>query len=165
MKILERLRNRPSTAEAAEPGASQADASGSFPIAAYDRLDPKRIAERLHELSQVDLATVEDYERSHENRPAVLAKLHYMRTDEPVPGYDGLTVEQITKILADGDAQVVKAVRDYERKFAQRQQVLKEAARVLPSSPASAEEDRVREEKAERLREGYAVRKKTAENV
>ncbi len=59
----------------------------------------------------------------------------------------------------------MKAVRDYERKFAQRSTVLKEAARVLPTSPASAEEERVREEKAERLREGYAVRKKTAEEV
>ena len=165
MKILERLRNSPSSTEAAEPGASQADASGPFPIEGYDRLDAKKIAERLHELSQVDLATVETYERSHENRPAVLAKLHYMRTDEPVAGYDDLTVEEITKVLADGDAQTVKAVRDYERKFAQRPQVLKEAARVLPSSPASAEEDRVREEKAERLREGYAVRKKTVEDV
>ena len=165
MKILERLRNRPSSTEAAEPGPSQAEASGPFPIEGYDRLDAKKIADRLHELSQADLATVESYERSHENRPAVLAKLHYMRTDEPVPGYDGLTVEEITKVLSDGDAQTVKAVRDYERKFAQRPQVLKEAARVLPSSPASAEEERVREEKAERLREGYAVRKKTAEEV
>ena len=165
MKILDRFRNRPSTAEAADPGASQAGAADDFPIAGYDRLDAKTISEQLRELSQVELATVEAYERSHENRPAVLAKLHYMRTDEPVPGYDALSPEQIVEMLADADAQTVKAVRDYERKFGQRTQVLKEAARVLPTSPASAEEDRVRKEKAERLREGYAVRKKTAEEA
>jgi hypothetical protein len=56
-------------------------------------------------------------------------------------------------------------VRDYERKFARRTQVLEEAARVLPTSPASAAEDRSREEKAARLREGYEVRKKTGEDL
>ena len=165
MKIVDRFRNRPSSAEAAEPGTSQGAAAAENPIPGYDSLGAKTIAEKLHELSQVDLAAVEAYERSHEGRPAVLAKLHYMRTDEPLPGYDTLSVEQIVETLADTDAQTVKAVRDYERKFAHRSQVLNEAARVLPTSPASAEEDRVREEKAERLREGYAVRKKTAEEV
>ena len=165
MKIVDRFRTRPSAAEGADPAASQVGGADDVPIAGYDRLDPKEIAERLHELSQVDLAKVEAYERSHEERPAVLAKLHYMRTDEPLPGYDALSPDQIVATLADTDAQTVKAIRDYERKFAQRATVMKEAARVLPSSPASAEEDRVREEKAERLREGYAVRKKTAEEV
>jgi hypothetical protein len=163
MKMLNRVRTRRTSAEAADPGAPHEGASDGVPIPGYDRLGAKEIAERLRELSQVDLAAVEAYERSHENRPAVLAKLHYMRTDEPLPGYDALSVEQILETLADTDAQTVKAVRDYERKFAQRTPVLKEAARVLPTSPASAEEDRVREEKAERLAEGYAVRKKTVD--
>jgi hypothetical protein len=165
MKILDRFRSHPSSPEAADPGASQVGAADGFPIPGYDRLDAKTIAERLHELSQVDLATVEAYERSRKDRPAVLAKLHYMRRDEPLPGYDALSAEQIVEMLADTDAQTVRAVRDYERKFAQRTQVLKEAARVLPTAPASAEEDRVREEKAERLREGYEVRKKTTEQA
>ena len=162
MKMLDRLRNRP-TAGAADPGAPQEGVPDEAPLPGYDRLGTKEIAERLHELSQVDLAAVEAYERAHEERPAVLAKLHYMRTDEPLPGYDELSVDQILEKLSDTDAQTVKAVRDYERKFAQRSPVLKEAARVLPTSPASAEEDRVREEKAERLAEGYAVRKKTVD--
>jgi hypothetical protein len=109
----------------------------------------------------VDLATVETYERAHRNRPAVLNKLHYMHGTEPLPGYDTLTTEQITEALADADAETVKAVRDYERKFQRRQSVLGEAARVLPSSPASAREERARDEKAALLREGYAERERS----
>ena len=73
-----------------------------------------------------------------------------------------LTPEQIAAALAGADAKTVKAVRDYERKFQHRQSVLDEAARVLPASRASAEEERAREEKAALLREGYADRERTA---
>ena len=60
---------------------------------------------------------METYERAHGNRPAVLEKLRYMRGTEPLPGYDALTPEQIAEALAGADAETVKAVRDYERKF------------------------------------------------
>ena len=92
----------------------------------------------------------------------MLDKLRYMRGSEPLPGYDALTTEQIAGALAGADAETVKAVRDYERKFQHRQSVLDEAARVLPSSQASAGEERAHEEKAALLREGYADREKSA---
>ena len=133
-----------------------------LPIPGYDELGDKEISDQLSELSQVELAAVEEYERAHKNRPAVLDKLRYMRTSEPLPGYDALTTEQIATELAGADAQTVKAVRDYERKFQHRQAVLTEAARVLPASPASAGEERAHEEKATLLREGYADRERTA---
>jgi hypothetical protein len=60
------------------------------------------------------------------------------------------------------DAETVKAVRDYERKFQHRKSVLDETVRVLPNSQASAGEERVRDEKAALLREGYADRERTA---
>ena len=100
--------------------------------------------------------------RAHAARPVVLDKLRYMRGRQPLPGYDALTTEQIAKALAGADAETVKAVRDYERKFQHRQSVLDEAARVLPSSQASAGEERAHEEKAALLREGYADREKSA---
>jgi hypothetical protein len=53
-------------------------------------------------------------------------------------------------------------VRDYERKFQHRKSVLDETVRVLPNSQASAGEERVRDEKAALLREGYADRERTA---
>ena len=54
----------------------------------------------------------------------MLEKLRYMRGSEPLPGYDTLTPEQIAEALAGADAETVRAVRDYERKFQHRQSVL-----------------------------------------
>jgi hypothetical protein len=164
MKILNRLRNRPPREEAADPGSVEASSPdvAELPFPGYDKLDDKEVGARLHELSQVELAAVETYERSHKNRPEVLDKLRYMHTSEPLPGYDALSPEQIVEALADADAETVRAVRDYERKFGHRLQVMEEAARVLPTSQASAGEERTREDKAARLREGFASRAKTA---
>ena len=134
----------------------------AVPISGYDELDARQVSERLSQLSQVELAAVETYERAHQDRPVVLDKLRYMQGTEPVPDYDALTPEQIAEALAGADAETVRAVRDYERKFRHRQAVMEEAARALPSSPASAREKRTREEKAALLREGYADRERTA---
>ena len=70
----------------------------------------------------------------------MLEKLRYMRGTEPLPGYDELTTDQIAEALAGANAKTVRAVRDYERKFQRRRSVLDEAARVLPTSRASADE-------------------------
>jgi hypothetical protein len=162
-KFLAALRKRRSRGSAhgtlAETGASDRP---ELPVSGYDRLRAREIADHLSRLSQVELATVEAYERAHEGRPVVLDKLRYMRGSEPLPGYDVLTTEQIVKTLAGADSETVKAVRDYERKFQQRQSVLNETARVLPTSHASAGEVRAREQKAALLREGYADRERTA---
>jgi hypothetical protein len=163
MKILDALRNRRSqgSAEDSQAATSSPD-EHQLPISGYDGLKDKQIADQLSQLSQEELATVETYERAHEGRPVVLDKLRYMRGSEPLPGYDALTSEQIAEQLAGADAETVKAVRDYERKFQHRQSVLDEAARVLPNSEASAGEARAHEEKAALLREGYADRERTA---
>jgi hypothetical protein len=163
MKILDALRNRRSrgSGRGTEAATSSPD-EHKLPIPGYDRLKDTEIADQLSQLSQVELATVETYERAHEGRPVVLDKLRYMRGGEPLPGYDALTTDQIAEALAGADAQTVKAVRDYERKFQHRQSVLDEAARVLPTAPTSAAEERVHDEKAALLREGYANREKNA---
>ena len=163
MKMLEALRKRRSTeARRDAQAATSSPEEHPVPISDYDQLDVKEVGDRLSQLSQVELATVEAYERAHGNRPAVLEKLRYMQGTEPLPGYDALTTEQIAEALAGADAETVKAVRDYERKFQHRQSVLDEAARVLPASRASAGEERAREEKAALLREGYADRERSA---
>ena len=163
MKILQRLRNRSPRADAGDPGSAEASSEADqLPIPGYDRLDDKKVGAQLAQLSQVELAAVEIYERSHKNRPEVLDKLRYMRTTEPLPGYDALSPEQIATALAGADAETVKAVRDYERKFGHRKQVMEEAARVLPTSQASAAEDRAQQEKDARVREGLAGRQEIA---
>jgi hypothetical protein len=163
MTILDALRNRRSQASGRGTEAETSSAEEhQLPISGYDGLKEKEIADQLSRLSQEELATVEAYERAHEDRPVVLDKLRYMRGSEPLPGYDALTTEQIAKALAGADAETVKAVRDYERKFQHRKSVLDEATHVLPSSQASAGEERARDEKAALLREGYADRERTA---
>ena len=159
MKLLEHLRKRSPREEVGDPGSPEAGSADEhqLPIPGYDRLDHKKIGVQLAQLSQVELAAVETYERSHEERPEVLHKLRYMRGSEPLPGYDALSPEEIAEALAGADAATVKAVRDYERKFARRRQVLAEAARVLPTSPANAAEAQAQEEKVARVREGFAL--------
>jgi hypothetical protein len=171
MKILDALRNRFSHADAPGEVAGSPDEKASSPNAAelpfpgYDKLDDKHIGARLDELSQVELAAVESYERSHEDRPVVLDKLRYMLTSEPLPDYDTLSPEQIAEALADADAETVKAVRDYERKFGARPQVMEAAAGLLSEAKPSAGEDRAAEEKVERVKEGFENLDKTAEET
>jgi hypothetical protein len=135
------------------------------PFPDYDKLDAVQVAGRLAGLSQVELGAVEDYERSHADRPEVLAKLRYMRTSEPLPGYDTLSPEAISVALADADSEVVRKVRDYERKFRRRPEVMDETARVLPTAIPSDGEVRDREAKATLLREGFEGRAQTAEGL
>ena len=79
-----RKRDTPAVADAGPSDDHQ------LPIPGYDQLKDKQISDQLSELSQVDLATIETYERAHASRPAVLEKLRYMRGSEPLPGYDEL---------------------------------------------------------------------------
>ena len=162
MKILDALRRRRAPVDA--PGEAPPDADEA-PIKGYDKLDHSQVASRLDRLSQVELAAVEDYERAHENRAEVLDKLRYMRTPEPLPGYDTLTPEQIAEALGGADAETVKAVRDYERKFRRRPDVMAETARVLPTAPASAGQNSAREAREARVREGFASRKKDVSDL
>ena len=163
MKILDALRKgRSEDSERDTRAATNAPDERALPISGYDQLKDKEVSDQLSQLSQVELAEVETYERAHGNRPVVLEKLRYMRSSEPVPGYDALTPEQITETLAGADGETVKAVRDYERKFQRRRSVLDETARVLPTSRESAGDKHAREQKAALLREGYANRERTA---
>jgi hypothetical protein len=102
MKILDRHRNRSARGVAGDPGSAEAAAANeqSPPIPGYDRVNSKQVTDHLSQLSQVELATVETYERAHGNRPAVLDKLRYMRSREPLPGYDALTLDEIAKALS-----------------------------------------------------------------
>jgi hypothetical protein len=109
---------------------SSTTGEAGLPFAGYDRLDAAQVANGLSDHSQVELEAVEKYERSHEDRERVLDKLRYMRGREPLPGYDALGVEEIHAVLKQADMVTVKKVRSYERKFANRPDVLDEAERV-----------------------------------
>jgi hypothetical protein len=128
-------------------------------IPGYDDLHEKDVIGRFRELSQIQLAEVEAYERSHRNRRVVLHKLRYMRSPEPVAGYDALDPAEIVRRLEAADSATIRAIRDYEGKFRRRRQVLSAAAQALPNAVINFGEQRRRDEKAERTRTGIQHRR------
>jgi ferritin-like metal-binding protein YciE len=124
------------------PGVAQVEgelkgavASGNdLAIARYDKLTADEIAGRLPELSQVDLAKVDAYERKHENRTTILDRISTLRGEEPWAGYDELTAAEIQAVLAEGDDDRARQVRAYERSHKNRAGVLKAAERDLATA-------------------------------
>jgi hypothetical protein len=159
MRISERLRNGLRPRPAAGPTPSEGPASAeALPIAGYDGRQEKQVIAQFRELSQVELAEIEDYERSHRNRRVVLDKLRYMRSPEPVAGYDALEPEQVVRLLEDADTAKVRAIRDYEGKFRGRRVVMAATARALPKAAVNLGEQDRRDEKALRTRTGIQER-------
>src|SRR3954452_13038942 len=98
-------------------------------IARYDSLPAEEIAGRLTELSQIDLAKIDSYERRHQNRTTVLSRITSLGGDEPWPGYDELTAAEVQAVLSEGDDDRARQVRSYERVHKNRAGVLKAAER------------------------------------
>ncbi|MGZ6590203.1 MAG: hypothetical protein ACXVHX_38940, partial [Solirubrobacteraceae bacterium] len=86
------------------------------------------------ELSQIDLAKVDSYERKNDNRATVLSRITALRREEPWPGYDELTVAEIEAVIGEGDEQRAKDVVAYERSHKNRAGVLKSAQRETDSA-------------------------------
>ena len=124
------------------PGVAQAEgqvkgavaSQSDLAIASYDKLTAEEIVAKLSELSQIDLAKVDSYERRHENRTTVLDRIGSLRGDEPWPGYDELTVSELQSALDKADDDRVKAVRTYERAHKARAGVLSATERELASA-------------------------------
>jgi ferritin-like metal-binding protein YciE len=103
--------------------------AADLPIADYEKLTAAEIVARLRELAQADLATVEDYERRHQDRSTVLDRISSMRTQEPWPGFDALTAGEIRPRLEDADQELANRLYEYERAHKNRSSVLEVAAR------------------------------------
>jgi ferritin-like metal-binding protein YciE len=102
---------------------------GDLAIPRYDSLTAEEILGKLAELSQIDLAKVDSYERKHDNRSTVLSRITALRRAEPWPGYDELTVAEIEAVVGEGDEQRTKDVVAYERAHKNRAGVLRSAER------------------------------------
>ena len=103
-------------------------------IANYDSLSADEIQDKLTELSQIDLAKVNAYERKHQNRSTITSRIGTLQADEPWPGYDELAVDEVRAVLSEGDETRVKAVRSYERKHKNRAGVLQATERELSNA-------------------------------
>jgi len=103
-----------------------------LPIANYDGLTSADIVDKLPGLSQIDIAKIDAYERKQQNRTTVLSRVAALRGNEPWPGYDEQTVDQIEKALtAIDDESKLKGVRDYERSHKSRAGVIRATEREL----------------------------------
>jgi ferritin-like metal-binding protein YciE len=124
------------------PGVAQAEgqlkgaaaSERDLPIAGYDKLTADEIAKRLNELSQIDLAKVDAYERRGQNRRTILDRVSTLRGSEPWPGYDELTAAEVQAVLAEGDDDRANQVRAYEREHKDRAGVLQATERELSNA-------------------------------
>ena len=107
---------------------------GDLAIARYDTLTADEIIRRLAELSQIDLAKVDAYERKNQARSTILSRIDTLRGNEPWPGYDELTAAEVQAVLPEGDDERVQQVRTYERAHKNRAGVLKAAERELATA-------------------------------
>jgi ferritin-like metal-binding protein YciE len=98
-------------------------------IARYDALTAEEIVGRLSNLSQIELAKVAAYERRHQSRSTILGRVDALQGDEPWPGYDELTADEVRAVLAEGDDDRAREVRAYERAHKNRAGVLKATER------------------------------------
>jgi hypothetical protein len=121
------------------PGVAQAEgqvkgavaSESDLAITGYDKLTADEIVSKLTDLSQVDLAKVDSYERKNQNRATILGKISALRGSEPWPGYDELSVAEIVSVLGEGDDERARDVRSYERAHKNRAGVLKATERDL----------------------------------
>jgi ferritin-like metal-binding protein YciE len=114
-------------AEGAVKGAVASE--GDLAIARYDTLTAEEIVARLSDLSQVDLAKIDAYERKHQDRSTVLSRIDALTGNEPWPGYDELTAAEVRAVLAEGDDDRAREVLAYERSHKNRAGVLQAAER------------------------------------
>jgi hypothetical protein len=107
-------------------------------LARYDRLNPSRVTEQLHQLSQAELASIEDYERSHDDRREVLERLRTLRAREPLTEYDALEPDGTSIALQIVDLYMLTLVRRYEMKRGRRDEVLNVLARIRQERTTSS---------------------------
>ena len=100
----------------------------------YDSLSADQIQDKLSELSQIDLAKINAYERKNQNRSTVTSRIDSLQGDEPWPGYDELGVDEVRAVLSEGDEGRVKDVRAYERKHKNRAGVIQATERELSNT-------------------------------
>ena len=124
------------------PGVAQAEgqikgavaSEDDLAIARYDKLTAEEITGKLAELSQIDLAKIDSYERKNQNRTTILSRVTSLRGNEPWAGYDELTADEVQAVLSEGDDDRVEQVRSYERSHKNRAGVLKAAERELANA-------------------------------
>jgi len=119
------------------PGVAQAEGQIKGAVASEDDLAIKRYHEltaeeivgKLAELSQIDLAKIDSYERKNQNRTTILSRITSLRGRETWAGYDELTAAEVQAAMSEGDEQRVEQASSYARTHKNRASVMKAAER------------------------------------
>ena len=119
-------------AEGSVKGAVASESDLAIP--SYDSLTADEVQNKLSELSQIDLAKVDAYERKNQDRSTVTSRIDALQGDEPWPGYDELGVDEVRAVLSEGDDSRIEAVRSYEREHKNRAGVLQATERELSNA-------------------------------
>jgi ferritin-like metal-binding protein YciE len=133
-RTARKARKVPGVAQAEGQAKGAVAGESDLALADYDGLTAEEITSRLANLSQIDLAKIDSYERKNQNRATVLGRITTLRGDEPWPGYDELTASDVQSVLSEGDHERVEQVRAYERSHKNRAGVLKAAERELANA-------------------------------
>jgi ferritin-like metal-binding protein YciE len=133
-RTTRQARKVPGVARAEGQVKGAAASESDLPIARYGTLNADEIAARLPELSQIDLAKVEAFERKNDNRATVLTRISTLRADEPWPGYDEQTAAEVQTALAADDDERAREVRTYERAHKARASVIQATERELSNA-------------------------------
>jgi ferritin-like metal-binding protein YciE len=124
------------------PGVAQAEGQIKGAVASeedlaikdYDSLTADEIVAKLSDLSQIDLAKVDSYERKNQNRTTITSRITSLRGNEPWAGYDELTAADVIAVLNEADEDRAQQVRDYERAHKNRVSVMNAAERELANA-------------------------------
>ena len=76
---------KPAAVARGERQRNGAAADGDLAIRDYETLTAEEITGKLTGLSQVELAKIDSYERTHRNRTTILSRIDTLRADEPSP--------------------------------------------------------------------------------
>jgi ferritin-like metal-binding protein YciE len=133
-RTARRARKVPGVARAEGELKGAVASEGDLAIARYDKLTADEIIGRLADLSQIDLAKIDAYERKNEDRSTILSRIDTLRGNEPWAGYDELTAAEVQAVLSEGDDERAQQVRAYERSHKNRAGVLQAADRELANA-------------------------------
>ncbi len=102
-----------------------------LPIKDYDKQSAEDIAGKLPGFSQRELRMIDAYERKHDNRTTITDRVSKLTGDEPWSGYDELGVDAVARAVSEGDVEISKKVRSYERDHKGRSGVIEAADRRI----------------------------------
>jgi ferritin-like metal-binding protein YciE len=128
-RTARQARNVPGVARAEGEIKGAVASEDDLAIARYDDLTAEEIIAKLTDVSQIDLAKIDAYERKHDSRTTILSRITSLRGDEPWAGYDELTAAEIEAVLSEGDEDRASQVRSYERAHKNRVGVLRATER------------------------------------